>query len=771
MAKTEDVVRREAQNLLRFYPAKGCQCDVGQITTFNLLGFKGVIDKPDGWYLPDNTTEVAIVLETKSSDKNLEDERWKSELFKNIDIVATKYDKVIGILYNGVDVLVYKDKQLVDLKKQLFTKEYYLNLYNKNTLDKGLIFKLTEQINNNLHKNFGVNNLYHRMIFTACALVAQRYDKNCLREGMNWATLHASILSTIKNSYATAKQQNQKLDLIAEQFTLIQCNYTENQTAINDFIKDINDISSSINSDYWNGEDVMAIFFNEFTRYKGKSEQGQVFTPDHITSLIYRITGTTFKDNVLDACCGSGSFLVKAMSYMISEVGGVNNEEAVRKIKEERLYGVEFSKELYALACANMLIHKDGKTNLTQDDSRTSEVGAWIKSKKITKVLMNPPYENAYGCLNIVKNVLDNVEDGAICAFILPDNKLEVAKQTVLLWLNTHSIQTIVKLPDVFSGMAGVATSIFIFKAHEPQNNREIFSCWIENDGLEIVKNKGRLDVYNRWQDIENNWVETIYKRSGDESIQWIKPAERLMYRLPEKKIHLFDNDFKKNVLDYILFENRSEFESYDGVLQLLSMLKVKSRSQLDICDWQEFTLGGENGLFGVSGSKTTKKGELENSGYGPYPYITTKAIENGVSGFFNIKTERGNCLTVDSAVLGTCFYQESDFSASDHVEVLRPKYADFNRSHGLFIKSCIDAFKGDNYNYGFKFNQRRISETVIKLPAKEVNGEYIPDWDFMNDFIASIYEEISKKIFSDTEEVLDSESNQESSPARRFRP
>ncbi|WP_197690618.1 N-6 DNA methylase, partial [Microbacterium sp. AISO3] len=85
----------------------------------------------------------------------------------------------------------------------------------------------------------------------------------------------------------------------------------------------------------------MAIFFNEFTRYKGKSEQGQVFTPDHITSLIYRITGTCHKDNVLDACCGSGSFLTKAMSYMISEVGGISNEAAVLDIKKNRLFGIE----------------------------------------------------------------------------------------------------------------------------------------------------------------------------------------------------------------------------------------------------------------------------------------------------------------------------------------------------------------------------------------------------------------------------------------------
>lgn len=334
MKKTEDEVRDEARILLDFNPISNGQCGVGQLTTFNQLRFKGFADKPDGWYLPNNSNDVAIILETKNSDIDLNKDFCRDELFKNIDIAMQKYDRVVGILYNGVDVLVYKDKTLVDLKKQLFTKEYYSSLYNKNTINKKQIFSLTESINHNLHKNFGINNLYHRMIFTACALVAQRYNKHCLQQEMDWSTLHTSILSTIKKSYESAKKQNQKLDLIAEQFVLIQCNYTENQVAINDFVNCINQISASINSNYWNGEDVMAIFFNEFTRYKGKSEQGQVFTPDHITSLIYRISGTNYKDNLLDACCGSGAFLVKAMSYMINEVGGVNNVNAVQVIKE-----------------------------------------------------------------------------------------------------------------------------------------------------------------------------------------------------------------------------------------------------------------------------------------------------------------------------------------------------------------------------------------------------------------------------------------------------
>lgn len=762
MKKTEDAVRDEARILLNFYQDKDSQCGVGQLTTFNQLGFKGFSDKPDGWYLPNNTSDVAIILETKNSDVDINKEFCKDELFKNIDIALQKYDRVIGILYNGVDVLVYKDKILVDLKKQLFTKEYYISLYNKNTINKKQIFSLTESINHNLHKNFGINNLYHRMIFTACALVAQRYNKHCLQKDMDWATLHTSILSTIKKSYESAKKQNQKLDLIAEQFVLIQCNYTENQNAINDFIVCIDQISASINSNYWNGEDVMAIFFNEFTRYKGKSEQGQVFTPDHITSLIYRITGTNYKDNLLDACCGSGAFLVKAMSYMINEVGGVNNEADVKKIKEERLFGVEFSKELYALACANMLIHKDGKTNLIQDDSRTKEVGDWIGSKKITKVLMNPPYENAYGCLEIVKNVLDNVEDGAICAFIMPDTKLSVG--VGINWIkkifNQHSLQKIIKLPDIFSGMAVVNTSIFIFKAHSPQNNNDIFACWIKDDGLETVKNKGRLDINNKWQDLENKWVEIIFKQSGDDSIQWIKPTEPIKYKTPEIEYVFNEKLFRSSVLEFLLFKNncsdiifkKDGNEILSNSYRVLKFLDGETNKCLfpnnqSDTTWDKFkivdlfSVDRDGGVESSQGSEEGNSNLVIAAKYNNA--VSSKKVKGQKSPF------KGNRLTLvknGDGAAGLAFYQEEEFYKTSSIIVLKSNNKNFKREHGLFIVTMMRKFK-EEFNHDKGINDSELSKMEINLPSKkDLNNETIPDWCYMENYINEIIEQINNE-------------------------
>ena len=565
--RTEDEVRDSAKILLGFDKVEAnVKQGTGQITTFNQLGFKGIIDKPDGWYFPDDRTLPAIILETKSEKEDISSLKWENELKKNIGIVNKKYKNVCGILYNGVDVKVFKnDIELsnIEISNALQVKSYYLSLFTQDTIDKQHIYNLTKRINDCLHTEFGIKNLYHRMIFTACALVAKRYGA-ILVNNMDFTLMKNSILSTLSKSLEDSRKQNLKLDLLTEVYSEIKMNNTTNQDAINNFIDWVSEISDCVNSDYWNGEDVMGIFFNEFNRYKKKSESGQVFTPDHITSFMYRLIEVNQNDKILDAACGSGAFLVKAMCNMMKEAGGINTKKA-SQIKDTQLYGIEFDREIFALACANMLIHKDGKTNLEHLDSRTKEACDWIKSKKITKVLMNPPFETKYGCLTIVENVLKSVPRNTKCAFILPDKKLEKDKKGRKL-LKHSTIEKIIKLPEkIFS--EGVTTSIFIFTAGVPQNDKEIFACYIKEDGLETVKNQGRQDVKDKWQSIEDRWVDIIYKQSGDDTIQWIKPTEHLSYQMPEKPFEIYEEDFAKTMMDYLMFKQGIDVKEFSDAL------------------------------------------------------------------------------------------------------------------------------------------------------------------------------------------------------------
>lgn len=60
MAKsmTEDAVRDLAREALGLVDSEIARAGVGQLTTFNQLGFPGVADKPDGWYLPNGICRI-----------------------------------------------------------------------------------------------------------------------------------------------------------------------------------------------------------------------------------------------------------------------------------------------------------------------------------------------------------------------------------------------------------------------------------------------------------------------------------------------------------------------------------------------------------------------------------------------------------------------------------------------------------------------------------------------------------------------------------------
>lgn len=560
-----------AKQILGFdKPEKDVEQGTGQIKTFNQLGFIGVNDKPDGWYLPKDTSKVSIILETKAEKQDLYNPKWEKELFKNIDIVSKKYNKIIGILWNGKDIRVYKGKkEETSIAPVLQDKSYYISLYTKTKLDTDFIYQVTQRINNGLHFEFGMTDLQDRMIFTACALVAQRYNpQNGLQrlKDMSFSTFKNWIFDALSKAIENDKKQNSKLDVLLEEYASVRMSITEDQLAINSFIDNVCEIADLVNSDNWNGEDVMAIFFNEFSRYKGKAEAGQVFTPDHITSFMYHLIDINMNDRVLDATCGSGAFLVKAMSNMIKESGGANTEKA-KKIKSEQLLGIEMYRKVFALACANMMIHKDGKTNLAQMDARSEDAIKWIKSKNVTKVLMNPPYEKKYGCMKIIKNVLDNVPKNTKCAFILPDKKLEKDGGKVLL--KNHTLTHVIKLPENLFFGVGVTTSIFVFETGVAQGTRNIKGYYIKEDGLETVKNKGRQDIKNKWNDIEKYWLKAIQDDNDFKfnTRQLINPMENLSYQMPQKPFEIYEEDFMKAMMNYEMFKSDIAVKEFNNEL------------------------------------------------------------------------------------------------------------------------------------------------------------------------------------------------------------
>lgn len=123
---------------------------------------------------------------------------------------------------------------------------------------------------------------------------------------------------------------------------------------------------------------------------------------------------------------------------------------------------------------------------------------------------------------------------------------------------------------NLFFGV-GVTTSIFVFESGKEQDGKSIIGYYIEEDGLETVKNQGRQDIRDKWPEKEDYWIRAIH--NGEEPLygtrQIINPKEHLSYQMPELPFEVFEDDFVKTIMDYEMFQRRIDSKEFgDALLQ-----------------------------------------------------------------------------------------------------------------------------------------------------------------------------------------------------------
>ena len=188
----------------------------------------------------------------------------------------------------------------------------------------------------------------------------------------------------------------------------------------------------------------------------------------------------------------------------------------------------------------------------------------------------------------------------------------------------------------------------------------------------------------------------------------------------------------------------------------------------LNIENWKEFSLG--NLFSSIYKSKTLNKDEIEKSldFDNSIRYITRTENNNGCEMDVNLNSfdkkfiEKGNAITIGDTT-ATCFYQNKQFITGDHIVVLRADW--LNEERAIFILSILNANKY-KYSYGRAYLMERIKNTIIKLPIahnsknmplidtrkKYSEDGYVPDWDFMENYIKSLHH---KKITTKNKKII----------------
>lgn len=135
----------------------------------------------------------------------------------------------------------------------------------------------------------------------------------------------------------------------------------------------------------------------------------------------------------------------------------------------------------------------------------------------------------------------------------------------------------------------------------------------------------------------------------------------------------------------------------------------------------------------------------------GNIPLVTAGEDNSGVSEYIgNIEQEKFyDTITID--MFGNCFYHRGVFCADDNILVL--KNDDISMYAKLFISSVVNQDKY-RYSYGRQYRQKNYIEHYIKLPIqynpdgsplidntfKYSDNGYVPDWQFMEDYIKSLH-------------------------------
>lgn len=689
---------------------------------------------------------------------------YSSYLSKEFDVISigasgeTKEELLIDTFLQ-----VRGEKKARDLNiNKIYDFESYFEILKKDTLKEKLDFhrlmEYSRVLNQNLRDNFEFEDNVKPLIVSGI-LLALEDNGFCLayptkRKPLEIADL---IITTIKERLERDNIRGIKQNTIVQTYGFMKTNTKiinetnkdgSPNTHLKDLIKEIESNVSPFLQDY-RQYDIIGIFYNEFLRYaNGDGGLGIVLTPKHITELFVDLAEVNKDSVVIDNCCGTGGFLISSMKRMEDLAKG--DKKKIKEIHTKQLLGIEDNPKMFCLACSNMMLRGDGKSNIFQQDCFQMPEEE-IKKFKPTIAFLNPPYskENGHKELEFVWNALSYLEPHGTCIAILPQSCAmntkkgnENVKERIL---QHHTLKAVMSMPDKLfdDSEKSSVTCIMVFEAHKPHSatTKTWFGYWKE-DGFIKVRPYGRIDYRHLFSDkIRASWLENFYQKKEIDGFSILRNVSGNDEWLVEPYIHTRFEDLKDENFEDTLREY-STFLYYNQLTDKVSKESYNPQKlKIDYSKWKNIKIGynqtlNPDGLFEVTGSKTTDKKILDDNnqvGERKYPYITTQATNNGARGWYDTFTDEGNVLTIDSAVLGFCSFQPLNFTASDHVEKLIPNF-DLNVFRGLFLTTIINK-EQYRYSYGRKFNQDRIRDTEIKLPFK--NGKV--DWDWIENYIKGL--------------------------------
>ena len=561
---------------------------------------------------------VSVLIETKP---DFEKEKTAEEQLSAYIEYEKKLtgNRVVAILANTVandNIKVWRgvvsDNTFMSKETVLKEIDDYVDFYTVKINDKEKVMKNTYALNELLH-NHGIKESLRSQFVGTCLLA--------LKNGLDYKIeINLGDISGLSKEEIKKVEKNANIrvnnqirsgiksileDLLtkdinkATKIALLNTNILENQDIrdldANHFKQILHSIETDIlpfiNDKSTAGQDLLNLFFITFNKYAGKADKNQAFTPDHITDFMAKIAGVDKNTVVLDPCCGSGAFLVRAMTQALDDCSTKEEQEIVKK---KHIYGIEYDENVYGLATTNMLLHDDGNSNIERGSC--FDLREWIKRANPDVILMNPPYNaqkkhmpasytNTWGStkkedptkgLYFVKYIADIINElgkQAKLAVLLPvacaigsSKDIENVKKELL---KNNTLDAVFTLPnDVFYPGASASVCCMVFtlgKKHDDKSNPKTFFGYYKDDGFRKKKNLGRVEQVNSqtgeslWVEIEEKWIDLYTNRiavDGLSATQKVSGSDEWLCEAYMKTDYskLTEADFKQTLNNYLAY-------------------------------------------------------------------------------------------------------------------------------------------------------------------------------------------------------------------------
>lgn len=311
-------------------------------------------------------------------------------------------------------------------------------------------------------------------------------------------------------------------------------------------------------------------------------EFAEYFTPRHIVDRMVQIVDPQIAETIYDPACGTGGFIVRAFERVRDQINrkrisAVEKERMLRQLKEKHLFGVEHVPLVFKLALMNMILHRDGSSQLQNDDSLSNKAQD-VHKGKYDVILANPPFGptkqermaqfefhiKLYEAL-FIQHMMNSLKPGGRAAVVLKEGLLfdskKMLRKICRKMVEQFEVLGVLSLPNgVFNPYSGAKTSIVVLRRPLGRDDVRTSKVWfyrVESDGRDLGATRRPLPDFDTDGDLDHmvsNWPYTWrHEKSG--GVRAILKADDLKQFESERSWWASIEDIRKT--DYNLTAGR----------------------------------------------------------------------------------------------------------------------------------------------------------------------------------------------------------------------